>query len=605
MTVLVERRRPAVDAELMRRVVLAFFLVAILSVATNYSGITQYRFPDPDDTLRLVQVRDLIAGQGWFDLAQHRVDASGGGVPMHWSRLVDIPLAGMILLLRPLIGQPAAELAALIGVPLITFGIAIFLAGRIGWRLLSEEATSFACLAMALSVPVISQLRPLRIDHHGWQIVLALAAANGLMARSPRVGGWVIGLSLATWLSISIEGLPMAVAIVGLTALRWLRKEGEKEWLLSTMQALAVGSIALFLGTRGFADLVNHCDAISPMHLAIFGWGALGITALGAMGPHPKPFTVLGFGVIAAVAVGIVFLAAPQCAAGGFAELDPMVRHYWYESVGEGLPIWTQPIDVILQVVLPPLIGLWATIQLAMQSRDWMRRFWTDYALLLLAALCVAVLVNRAGAVAGALSAVPLGWQIREWIRATRRMRRPGKRALALGAVAIVLVPAMPVTLISMAMPARAAVGSGPQRVSTCEIPQAAEVLRTLPKGEILAPLDIGPRLVYETGHSVVATGHHRGSEAMAKVVGTFLGSSEKAHALVAARGTSYVALCPDLVEPAIYSADSPGGFAAQLVKGNAPDWLEPVAMPGDIGFRLWKVRPQAGLKVSASPLMQ
>ena len=43
-----------------------------------------------------------------------------GGVPMHWSRLVDIPLAGSILLLAPLIGQTDAELATLVLVPLLT-----------------------------------------------------------------------------------------------------------------------------------------------------------------------------------------------------------------------------------------------------------------------------------------------------------------------------------------------------------------------------------------------------------------------------------------------------------------------------------------------------
>ena len=29
-------------------------------------------------------------------------------------------------------------------------------------------------IAMALSVPLVEQLRPMRIDHHGWQILLAM-----------------------------------------------------------------------------------------------------------------------------------------------------------------------------------------------------------------------------------------------------------------------------------------------------------------------------------------------------------------------------------------------------------------------------------------------
>ena len=193
MSLFVERRRPPLSPDLLVRVAIAWAMIAALLLVTNLPAMLAHRFPDPDDTLRMVQVRDLIAGQGWFDLTQHRIDAIGGGVPMHWSRLVDLPLAAVILLLRGLIGQDAAETAALIIVPLLTFACALLLAARIAWRVIGEEAAGFACLAMALSVPLVQQMRPMRIDHHGWQIVLVLAAMNGLMARSPRHGGWAIG----------------------------------------------------------------------------------------------------------------------------------------------------------------------------------------------------------------------------------------------------------------------------------------------------------------------------------------------------------------------------------------------------------------------------
>src|SRR5882757_9611547 len=48
-----------------------------------------------DDAMRLVEVKDLIAGQGWFDLTQHRLDPPAG-TPMHWSRLIDLPLAALM-----------------------------------------------------------------------------------------------------------------------------------------------------------------------------------------------------------------------------------------------------------------------------------------------------------------------------------------------------------------------------------------------------------------------------------------------------------------------------------------------------------------------------
>ena len=52
--------------------------------------------PDSDDAMRLVQVRDLLAGQPWYDLMQYRLGAEPGPL-MQWSRLVDAPIAVLIL----------------------------------------------------------------------------------------------------------------------------------------------------------------------------------------------------------------------------------------------------------------------------------------------------------------------------------------------------------------------------------------------------------------------------------------------------------------------------------------------------------------------------
>ena len=63
---------------------------------------------DNDSLLRLVEVRDLIGGQGWFDLHQYRMGPEGGFV-MHWSRLVDAPIAAIMLALprSPAAWRPA------------------------------------------------------------------------------------------------------------------------------------------------------------------------------------------------------------------------------------------------------------------------------------------------------------------------------------------------------------------------------------------------------------------------------------------------------------------------------------------------------------------
>jgi hypothetical protein len=290
-----------------------------------------------------------------------------------------------------------------------------------------------------------------------------------------------------------------------------------------------------------------------------------------------------------------VFFAAPQCAGGGFVALDPLVGEFWHRSVGEGMPVWQQSPALALQIIIPPLIGLFATLKLAANSSNWLRTWWCDYALLLGASLLVALFVARAGSVAGALAAIPLGWQISQWIRQARNMRRQSRRVMALAGTALVLMPAMPLTLLTMALtmatPAKASLDTRPPRQSSCEIQKASAALRSLPKGEIMAPIDIGPQLLYDTDHSVIATGHHRGSPGMLVVIETFTGSAEAAHRTALERGSLYLAVCPDLVEPYNYRKAAPDGFMSQLTDGDVPGWLEPVAVPGEGTMKIWRIK--------------
>lgn len=204
------------------RVVLVWLVLVMLLISTNLSSIRAFELGDPDDTLRLVQVRDLLAGQNWFDLHQYRA-AAPEGVLMHWSRLVDIPIAGIMLLLRPLLGIGGAELATLIAVPMLTLLALLLLIGRLASRFFDAEVVGIACLISSVSSPVLFQFTAMRIDHHAWQIVLAMAAACCLTARDAWRGGLGIGVLLAILMSISIEGLPLATVFLGICALRGIR----------------------------------------------------------------------------------------------------------------------------------------------------------------------------------------------------------------------------------------------------------------------------------------------------------------------------------------------------------------------------------------------
>src|SRR3546814_5787609 len=68
-----------------RSALIIWGLMSLIAIAAKWRAIGALDLADTDDAMRMAQVRDLLAGQGWWDLAQYRVNPAGGGVLMHRS----------------------------------------------------------------------------------------------------------------------------------------------------------------------------------------------------------------------------------------------------------------------------------------------------------------------------------------------------------------------------------------------------------------------------------------------------------------------------------------------------------------------------------------
>ncbi len=587
-----DRRRPPFSTELFYQVGLVWLLASAVMIAVNWQGIVDLRLPDGDDALRLVQLRDLMAGQAWFDLHQYRINPPQG-VLMHWSRLVDLPLLLVYSVLAPLLGAAAAERLTLVLVPLLTLGVALLLTGRLAWRLFGQRTVPYACIVLVLCSTITAQMQPMRIDHHGWQIVCFLAALNGLVARDAHAGGNVAGVAMGLGVTISMEMLAIAAIIGAAAAWRWLRDAKAGALCQAYLRALALTAVFAFVVTRGVADPVNHCDALSPAYLAGLLVMAIAFAMLGRAGNLPVLLLALGMVVGVAAGIGQVLGLTPQCLAGPFAMLDPLVQQYWYGNVPEGLPIWHQGPVVILRLMVPPLVGIWAMLLLWQRSAGWLGRFWDEYLLIAMGALGLAVMVSRSAIFVTAMAAVPLGWYLSDWRRrAIEAGRRHGPKA-ALGLILVLIaVPDWPLATFRMATPAVAS--AGPRAGLACDVSVAAQALNALPAATIFAPIDSGPMLLLHSDHSVVATAHHRGVQGLHDTIAGFLAQPDAAKAYVRRRGARYVLSCPALTEAAIYRAAAPQGLMAQLTQGRTPDWLRPIALPPQSGLLMWEVVPQS-----------
>ena len=155
----------------------------------------------------------------------------------------------------------------------------------------------------------------------------------------------------------------------------------------------------------------------------------------------------------------------------------------------------------------------------------------------------------------------------------------------------VVLLPATPMTVARMIMPAAALPAAGVSlRDSGCDLHNQAALLDRFPETTFFAPLDVSATILERSHHSVVATSHHRAQQAMRDVILAFASPEAQARAVIARHHASYVALCTDLGEAQLYSVKAPRGLMAELRRGKAPHWLEPVPIAGETTFRLWKV---------------
>jgi hypothetical protein len=110
------------------------------------------------------------------------------------------------------------------------------------------------------------------------------------------------------------------------------------------------------------------------------------------------------------------------------------------------------------------------------------------------------------------------------------------------------------------------------------------------PRGMVFTFVDLGPRLITITRHNSVTGPYHRNGEQIADVMKAFRGSADGAYPIVTKYRADYVLICPKSSTTTIFMSEAPQGFYAQLAKGRIPAWLEPVAMPRDAPFKMWRV---------------
>lgn len=592
---------------------LIFFIwlaTSLLFLFVARNAIADWKMGDPDDQLRLVQVRDWLAGQSWWDITQYRMNPPRGG-PMHWSRLVDIPIAAMILILRPFLGQPLAEQWSSAIVPLITYGAVLAMFAATAIRLFGKVGGVLASATFFTILPATIQILPMRIDHHGWQLFCFFWAAWALFdPKRSALSAAMVGFALALWIEISIEGLPFAILFMAILAVRWVfphvdsPNERTDAQLPIALSALASSTGILYLVTEGVGRSDNFCDGLSPFYVGAFA--AVAIVIGGAVLISlilRRPLTMwwkIAVGIAAAIAgLAVVLAFAPQCTRDAFADLDPLVREYWYNRVPEGLPVWSVQLDFTIQQMTGIAFGAIALCWTLLRPFTLMPSDKWALAILFIGSALVGTLVSRTMVYAVCLGAIMLAPMAIALFRRAENsvglVKRMSPRIFAIFLLLPTMLGQHVMGHINAVQQTKAPVAAAEQisfekLALACQKPAAARLLNRMAPAQLMVGLDNSPAILQFTHHKVVATGHHRNQLAMADVIRTFTGTEAQAKAAMTKRGAEYLITCDGSFELHVYQREMPNGFVAQMRRGKVPAWLVPLP---DIGpFHIYRFDP-------------
>jgi hypothetical protein len=573
-------------------VALAWLLVA-LALLLQFWAQTAETLLDTDDAMRLVQMRAWLAGQGWFDLHEARLQPPLG-YDSHWSRLVDAGLAGVYLIFKFAVVDPlAAERLMRAWWPLLWLLPTIAGMTAVAWRIAGREAATVALLLALVGVPAYQQFTPGRIDHHNVQIALTMlvAAATVWSDRVPRCAA-AAGLLSGLALTVGFESAPYLVACGGAMALRYVIDGSAAPALRDYGIALVASIGAGFLASvaPGYWPR-SLCDAIAVNSLAAVACAGLLLALVGWL--RHKQTVTRAFGIVAAgcLAAAAALLLEPRCAGGPFAMIDPAIWPAWHSHVRE-----LQPLGSVFRVnpltaagiAAFPAASVVAAVVLARQVNA--RR---DFGFLTAAAALMVAAVTTLAAVRGYSYAMWLGMPLVA-AAALRLFAVLKLRTLAARlATGLLLTPmALSSGAITIAHASGLSDTDSFARPATRPCFQTANyaVLARLPAGLVVADVSLGPFLVALTPHSVMAAPYHRLGMGIVTSHAAMASPPDAARRILASARAAYVMVCGPRPPDGLSEAERDISLWGRLRAGAAPDWLEPLA--GTEPFTVYRVRP-------------
>jgi hypothetical protein len=579
-----------------RATVLLWVMFLVVFVSLRWSDmIAPVWMADSDDVMRLQQVHDLLGGQGWFDLTQHRLEPPDGG-SMQWSRLADIGLIGVHFIASQFFGETGTDRATIILYPaLLMLGWLWVLV--LGSTRMAGKTAGYAALFVAITmVGVRFQFEPGRIDHHSLQILGFTLAMVCCAVGTSRRDGILAGIGMAVSLGTGLEALAF---ICVLNACLWGR------WCFGTVHKDVLHGLGLGLvGATAFVAALTLPPTL--WHVPINdGFGRGHAALLLAAGLYwlivvrlPKTSWVISGG-LGAVLVAVLALLFPELREMPYQHMDPLVKKYFLDSIQEAAPFlkfWQHNVQGAVVDLGIAVTGLGTSAWLCRHQKE-RRDIWLMILVLQFATLGLALWQARAFTYTGIVATLPIAC----FIAAVdgKLYQQPLLRVCTWifptvwgWAMIAQLVDASITSFNHIKTASKNHAEDTVNYARLCTLPQNYVPLSTYPQGNVLSLVDLGARIIAHTSHSVIAAPYHRNERGLRDTIKFFAGSADQAKIIARARAVKYVVTCNGINEQHNYAKQFSNGFAAQLSKNEIPSWLRPLKMPAQNPLQVYEIIP-------------
>lgn len=560
--------------------ILSAAVITSLVVVSLLNGQFGRIGPDGDDVMRLVEVRDLLNGQGWFDLRQPRLGPEGGTL-MHWSRLVDLPIAAIALLFQPFTGQDAALSIAITFWPLLCMLIvtsALVLGARSVGR---RGVLAFTCLIGFAVLFRHFRFLPGAIDHHNLQLGLLMLAVACLLPRERTPGLMAIsGVALALAASIGAEVHVFIGVITAFVALDWAiaGAPAQRGAVVFGASLAAVLTVTFLLTVPPLDYGIARCDAHSALTLLSgLGGGVAFALAVQLASDKSRIIRFAALANVGAVCLALALVSGPHCLTNPLNVLSPEAHTLWLARVDEARPTFAYldgQLGEFLYRLGPLLAGLGASIWLAWQGRD--RRAFLLFILLLTVSLAFTLYQTRFYVFGQLLAVLPMAVLAARIWASEMGPRVPRLAYILILAAAVPFIWSAAGALLA---PPKSSPAISAAAATICDPAATHTALNTLPPGRILAPASDTPGLLLSTPHSALHGNYHRNTAGIDAALAILTSAPDDARTRLRAARVDYLLVCPADTDMRFFAAHTPDGLIADLLAGTVPDWLEPASV--------------------------